>query len=503
MFIFREMIEEEGMTWLFENVVMPLSHAVMVLELNGMPLDIERARKIVEDQTAIMEESQKEVWQTLGKEFNVGSNEQLGKILFEELKLPGEKGDHGKWKVDVEALSVFEHPVIPAVLKYRRAQKIGSTYAEAALSLVREVSADGKTGYVHTSYFLDSLTGRLKSNNPNLCNLPRHENGGDIVKSMWVCPEDYVFIFKDFSQIELRVAAHLSGEPLWVDNFHKGVDVHSSTAKIVFNLPCEIAEVKKLYKEKRTAAKVANFGVLFGMTAYALSKKLGMTYEAADKFINVDYFGGVPVLKSWIDAVEEFVRTNGYVTNMFGRRRHMPEAMVEIPSSMKWPDDSVRPNCYREGPYCSWLGIDPADMRSLDELKIKQLINLRGRLNQFTHCLSCPYIVSCLVNREVKFIKSKVSRSLRQAVNLPVQGGASDLVSLCLIGITETLKSEQMNACTVLDVHDELICMAHVSEVERVGRVMDYYMTDWVKEYTHFSVPLEVSTAIARCWGDK
>jgi DNA polymerase I-like protein with 3'-5' exonuclease and polymerase domains len=502
-YVFYPMLQEEGMEWIFHNISMPLSHSIMVLELNGMPLSIERAKQVAEEQAAIMVEAQQEVWKSIGYEFNVGSNEQLGKILFEDLKLPGEKGDHNKWKVDVDALSELEHPLIEPILKYRRAQKIGGTYAEAALDLVKEISEDGKIGYVHTTYFLDSLTGRLKSNNPNLCNLPRKENGGNIVKSMWVCPEDYVFIFKDFSQIELRLATHLSQEPLWLSDFRTGVDVHASTAKKIFKLPCEIEEVEKLYKEKRTAAKICNFGTLFGMSPFALSKKLKMDYNEAEKFINEDYFGTLTTLKSWIDSTEDFAKQNGYIMNMFGRRRHMPEAMQVIPKSLPWPSDSDKPNCYRKGPYPEYLGIDVEDMYALTDLKIKQLIKLRGHSNPFTHCLSCPYIHSCLVNRTVKHVKSKVAHSLRQARNLPVQGGATDIVSLCLIEITKALKENKVDAFTVLDIHDELIVMARTSEVERVCRIMDYYMTEWIVDFTNFSIPLEVSTAISKCWGDK
>lgn len=503
MYIFLPLIEAEGMTWLFTNVVMPLCHTLVSLESYGMPLDIERAKRVVEEQTAIMSESEKEVWSIIGREFNVGSNDQLGSVLFEELGLPGEKGEHHKWKVDVENLSSIQHPIIEPVLKYRRAQKIGSTYAQSSLDLVRDVTEAGDIGWVHVNYFQDSLTGRLRCTAPNLSNTPRPENGGLIVKGLYKVPDGYKFIFKDYSQIELRIAAHLASEPVWIQAINQGVDLHNLMAWKINNLPCDVSEVKKLYPELRTAAKSVGFGLLYGLSEFSLSKQLNISYEEACKLVHEDYFGAVPTLRQWIEDVHTFVQQNGYVTNMFGRRRHMPEAMMEIPQSLKWPDDSVRPECYRKGPYASWLGVDFYDIYDMADFQVKQLIKNKGHLNQYSHCLSCPYVLSCIINREVKFAKAKLSRILRQAVNMPVQSSAADLSFLAFNAMADEFKAQNMDTHVVLHVHDELVVIARDDEIEKANKIMDYYMIEWLKDYVNLSVPLEVDTEIVSRWSDK
>lgn len=502
-YVFEPKLEAEGLTWVFNNIVMPLSNAITLMELNGMPLDVARARRVYDEQSQIMLEAQQEVWQVLGKEFNVGSNDQLGKLLFEDLKLPGQRGERGKWSVDEEVLETLDHPVVKPILKYRRAQKIGSTYAGAALRLMKEVSEDGTRAIVRPNYSLDTVTGRLRCSNPNMQNAPRPENGGSIVKSLWCTRDDYRFIFKDYGQIEIRIAAHLSQEPVWVDSICGGVDLHSLMAKKVYKLDCEVDEVKKKYPEKRSSIKTLNFKILYGGSSFSLSKDLGISVEEADKLINEDYFGVAYTLKGWLDSVKEFVVENGYITNLFGRRRHMPDAMVEVPKSAPWPDDSVRPNCYRKGPYPMWLGIDPEDMYSLDDLKIKQLIKAHGKVNDFTHCLSCPYVSSCMINREVKHVRSKVSHLLRQAVNYPIQSSSADLASSSLVQISNILQNECYYSYVDLFVHDEICVVAHVSEVEKVDRIMDDVMINWARKFANLSVPLEVDTAIVQRWSDK
>jgi len=502
-FVFAKMMEDEGLTWAFENIVMPLSHHILLLELAGMPVDLERAKQIVIDQLAIMESSQKEIWSIIGKEFNVGSNDQLGEILFDQLKPPGRKGEHHKWVVDIEALSELTHPVIEPLLKYRRAQKIQGTYVQPAIDYVREYADDGKIGIIHSSFFLDTLTGRLRSNQPNMTNLPKTENGGDIVKSIYLAPQGYKFIFKDFSQMELRMAAHLSKEPVWIDWLNNNEDLHAQMAHRVYHLPCDVHDVKELYKEQRSAAKSISFGLLYGESTFSLSKALNISYEEADHLINDEFFGVAKTLKAWIDSIHGFVKTHGFVTTMFGRRRHLPEAMAPIPQAMKWPDDSVRPRCYRDGPFPGWLGIDPNDLYNVSEFDIKQLIKAKGNMNSFSHCLSCNYIVGCSINRERKFVLSKVNGALRQAVNSPIQGGSAECASLAFIQISQAFIDEKMDASMVNYVHDELIALVKDEEVEKAERIMDYFMCTWLREFTKFEVPLLVDTSVCQRWSDK
>jgi DNA polymerase-1 len=205
-FPFMEMMREEGLLHVFQEIVMPLQHAIMLLELHGAPLNIPKARQVEAEQRKIMEDLTPKIHELAGGSFNIASPEKLGQILFVDMGLEGgKKTKHGKWVVDADTLGKIDHPIGEPVLKYRKAQKIQSTYATSSLQLVREITDNGEIGWVHPTYWLDSATGRLRCQDPNLTNLPRPENGGDIVKGMWACPPGYRILFKDFSQIELRV----------------------------------------------------------------------------------------------------------------------------------------------------------------------------------------------------------------------------------------------------------------------------------------------------------
>lgn len=498
---FIKMMEEEDLIWVYQNIVMPLQHAVMLLELHGAPLNIPKARRVEREQTQIMEEIAPKIFELAGEEFLVSSPEKLGEIMFTKLGLPGgKKSKFGKWVVDSESLKEIDHPIVDLVFKYRRAQKIQSTYATAALHLVSEVTGD--IGWVHPTYWLDSATGRLKCQDPNLTNLPRMNNGGDIVKSMWEGDEDYRFLFKDFSQIELRVIAHESAEPVWVDGFNKGYDMHAAMAHKVWKLDCDINEVKTLHKEKRSQAKAINFGIAFGESEFSLAQRLGITYEEAYHLIHTEYFGTAPVLRTWIEETHQHVSDTGWVKNMFGRRRHLPSAQIIVPQSVKWPYREDRPKCYRKcvAPYL--IDVDLHDLHTVSTAQIKQLIKLYHRTH-FYKCCECRHLKSCFINTEVKYQESTKARALRQSVNSIIQGGAADMSSLCLVWITEELKKHNVRSRPILYIHDEIGCYTHVQDIEKAERIMEDCMTRRIREITQFRVPVVTDTEIVQCWGDK
>lgn len=498
--VFFPMLEAEGSLWVFMNIAMKLSHAIMLMELHGCPLNIAQARQVEKDQKAIMAEMEPLIYEIVGKEFNVASNQQLGSILFEYLGIPGGTRNKHGWVVDAEMLEGLGHPVVEPLLKYRKAQKIQSTYATAALDLVQEITNDGQVGWVHPQIWLDSVTGRLKCQDPNLTNLPRPENGGNIVKGMWQGGSDYVFLFKDYSQIEMRVAAHLSGEPVWVEGFKANLDMHAAMAKLAFNLGCSVDDVKKLHKDKRSKAKSINFGILYGESIFSLAQSLGIDYQAAEKLINEDYFGNAPTLKKWIDDTHAFVEQNGYVSNMFGRIRHLPNATLDIPPGVPWPGNV--PTCYRMGVKPMEIGLKSANILDVDDLKLSKLIKQCGQ-TRFFKCINCPCLRSCFVNGEVKYLNSVKNRSKRQSVNYKVQGGAADMTSTALIWVTEELKNARLRSAPVLYIHDELGCYTHVNDVEATERIMEDCMVRRLHEFIKFSVPLVTDTEIVRCWGDK
>lgn len=501
-FILAELLEKENLRWVFDNVTMPLSHAIMLLEIHGVPLNINQARRVEREQKEIMDKSALEVQRLVGKEFNVGSPAQLGAVLYEDLGLEGGEKNKNGWSVDAEAIERLNHPVKVPLAEYRRAQQIQSTYATPALELMEEITDGGKIGWVHPNIFLDAVTGRLKCKDPNLTNLPRAKNGGEIVKGMWEGSEDYRFVFADFSQMELRVTAHCSQEPSWMGGFIRDEDMHAATAKAVFNLDCAVEEVDKLFPNQRSYAKSINFGILYGESIYALSQKLGISYEEAEKLVMVDYFGAAPVLKSWIDFVHDFASQNGYVLNMFNRRRHLPDAMIVPPEGVQKPKFEDRPECYAKGPRLYDLDVLPEDLYNVDDAKISQLIKERKLTKNFK-CMSCPFRQSCFVNSEVRYQVQKKNRALRQSVNSIIQGSAADMSSTSLIWITDELRRNSLRSAPILYIHDEIGCYCHVQDVEATLKIMDDCMVDRLVKYTGFSIPLKTDAKVVKCWGDK
>lgn len=500
-FVLAEILQAENTAWVFQNITMPLSHAIMLLEIHGCPLDIEKARTVEREQLQLQADLEKEIQEIVGKEFNVASPKQLGEILFEYLNLPGGIRNKSGWATDAEVIESLEHPIKEPLSKYRRSQQIQGTYASPSIQLVEEISEDGKIGWVHPEIWLDSVTGRLKCRDPNLTNLPRKENGGQIVKGMWSCPDTHRFLFKDFSQMELRVAAHVSQEPEWVNGFIRGQDMHSATAKAVYKLDCPVEQVAELFKALRSAAKTINFGILYGKEVYSLAKDLGISPEEADKLINVDYFGAAPVLKAWVDDTHKFVEDNGYVLNMFNRRRHLPDAMLVVPNGTYWPKGD-RPDCYRDMASPDDLKIDKCDLHVVDESSLKQKIKTLHQARYFK-CTNCPHIKSCFINTEVRRVSQTKARAMRQSVNTIVQGSAADMSSLSLIWMTQEFRKYNWRSAPVLYIHDEIGCYTHTEDLEKAEKIMEACMVSRLVEFTKFRLPLATDTKVVQCWGDK
>jgi DNA polymerase I-like protein with 3'-5' exonuclease and polymerase domains len=506
-YAFLPLMEAENLVPLMTNLVMPLQHTLMIMELHGCPLDLHRARQVLNEQAEIMKASEAEVqriFQFLNVKFNVGSPDQLGKVLFEYAGYPGRKSADGSCVTDGDELKKLPQEVGKPLLDFRRAQQIHGLYAEPALRKVVEITNEGYIGWVHPEYWMDSKTGRLKLTDPNLTTLPRPENGGIIVKSMWCADDRHRMIFKDFSQIELKVIAHISGEPVWVEGFNNGYDMHAAMAKKIWNLPCEVDQVKDLYKKERSHAKTINFGIAYGQSEKALAESLGISKEEAHKLIWEDYFGAAPVLKAWIDETHEFVKNYGYVTNIFGRRRHLPEAMTEIPHSVMAPAFDRRPECYRKDPpYPKILEIPLEDIYNIDPAKLRDHVKSKKSLSSFAKCSGCPYIHSCIINREVMRAQAIVNRALRQSVNSPIQGSAVDMASLALTWIYQEIRRYGLKASPMLHIHDELVIYSHVECVEQVSRIMDDCMTTRLRAATSFRVPLTVDTEVVQRWSAK
>ncbi len=505
-YVFLPLLEAEGLMWLFENITMKLQHELTLMELHGVPLDLERAKQVEVEQLAVQEQCKAEAYQIVGRTFDLGSPSQVGKLLFEDLGIAGGRRGKTSWTTDSDVLESIEHPVVSPILKFRRAQKIQGTYATAFLKEVDEVTNDGRVGWMHMTYYPDTVTGRLRGSDPSLLTLPRPENGGDIVKSMLAGGSDYRFIFKDYSQIEMRFLAHCSCEPVWIEGFRNGYDLHSAMAQRIWHPELSIDDVKKLYPQDRSNAKAVNFGIAYGESVWALAENLGISYDEADKLVNVDYFGAAPTLKAWIDTVQADAVRDGFVYNIWGRRRHLPDAQIPIPVGDPWPADEDRPGCYRQGPSIAVIGMSCQDLRALQPAQfsgcVQKIAAVLGN-SKYLACRNCNILRSCMINTEVKRVKGVVGGALRQAINSPIQGGAADMVNLALIMINQELRNQRLDAAMIVNIHDELCVYSHTSCVEVVCRIMDYYMCEYMEKLTQLRVPITTDMAVVYRWSEK
>ncbi len=310
--------------WLYNEIEKPLSSVLAKLEARGMVLDVDYLKELSDEMGLELNQLEADLQQMAGKSFNVNSRDQLETILFDELGLTvgGKKTTTGKRSTAASVLEelVDQHPIVQKILDYRELNKLKGTYLDPLPKLVHP-----KTGRLHTRLNqCGTATGRLSSVDPNLQNIPvRTEVGRKIRKAFRAAP-GMKLIVADYSQIELRILAHLSGDENLQAIFKDGKDIHTQTAAWMFDLP--LTEVSK---DQRSAAKTINFGVLYGMSAFRLSNELSISFADAQDFIN-RYFDSFPKVKAWIESTLEFARQNGYVETFFGRRRYVADLDARI-----------------------------------------------------------------------------------------------------------------------------------------------------------------------------
>jgi DNA polymerase I len=313
--ILERELHEEGLWDLYQGLELPLVRTLARMEARGILLDQEFLRRFGQDLEASMQRLEKEIFALAGEEFLIQSPQQLGRILFEKMQLTPQKKTRGKtaYSTDVEVLQALasESPIAAKVLEYRSVGKLRSTYVDALLKL-----ADPATGRVHTT-FLQSVaaTGRLSSRDPNLQNIPvRGELGGQI-RQAFMPGKGQVFLSADYSQMELRILAHFSGDPILLKAFQEGVDIHRQTAAVVFGIHPELVS-----PDMRRQAKVVNFGIIYGMSGFGLAKQLGVGNRIANEFIQ-RYFAKYSGVKAYLEATLQQAREHGWVTTLMGRRR--------------------------------------------------------------------------------------------------------------------------------------------------------------------------------------
>ncbi len=315
----EEKVKEEGLEEWFQKVEMPLSEVLYSMENWGIKIDLEYVRELNNKFSQKIKELEEKLYKLAGTVFNPRSSQEVGKILFEKLKLPKIKKTQkvGQPSTDSEVLEELSHlhPLVPLLLEYRGFYKLKSTYLEVFL---REVSP--KTGRLHTEFNpTGTATGRLSSQKPNLQNIPVKGEEGLAIRRAFVAEEGWCILTLDYSQIELRILAHFSQEENLLEAFAKDEDIHSYTGCEVFGVSPE-----KVTPEMRRVAKVINFGIAYGMSPYGLSKELKIDPSSAEAYIR-KYFNRYPKVKEYIEKTIEEAKDKGYVQTIAGRKRYIPE----------------------------------------------------------------------------------------------------------------------------------------------------------------------------------
>ncbi len=312
----RAEIESEGMTELLEKVELPLTEVLASMEDTGVLID----KKGVEDfgvyLSEMIEETQQMVYDEAGHEFNIASPKQLGTVLFEEMGLPAKKKTKSGYSTNAEVLEELRNyaPIVDNVLKYRQYSKLNSTYV---VGLLDKIAPDGR---IHTWFRqTETRTGRISSTEPNMQNIPVRTELGSQMRKFFTAAEGRTLIDADYSQIELRVMAHLCGDENMTAAFTSGEDIHTSTAAQVFDMPLILVT-----PEMRSAAKAVNFGIIYGIGAFSLAKDINTSVAKAKKYIN-DYLAKYPKVNEFMETTVDNAFKNGYVTTMFGRKRRIPE----------------------------------------------------------------------------------------------------------------------------------------------------------------------------------
>ena len=315
--IMNKKLEEINSLKLFENIEMPLIKVLAEMQYEGIYVDKQELVSFGDKLKEDIEVIKQEIYKLAGEEFNINSTLQLGNILFEKLKLPVYKKTKKGYSTDVDILEKLkpEHPIIEKILEYRGFMKLNSTYVDGLIVYINEY-----THKIH-SYFHQTITatGRISSTEPNLQNIPTRTEQGKQIKKAFKAQEGNIFIDADYSQIELRILAHISKDTNMREAFLNEEDIHKQVASKVFNVPLE-----EVTKEQRTAAKAVNFGIVYGISGFGLAEQLGISRKKAEQYIE-QYLEKYKGVKEFMDRIVEKAKEQGYVETLFHRRRYIPE----------------------------------------------------------------------------------------------------------------------------------------------------------------------------------
>lgn len=410
--VLKEKITEKNLTKLYYEIELPLIEVLFDMEQTGFSVNGTMLEELNVKYAKEINELLQEIYSLAGQTFNVNSNKQLGFVLFDTLGLPHSKKTKTGYSVDADTLEELDHPIVTAILRYRELAKLKSTYVEGMKQVMNPL-----TGKVHTCFNqCITATGRLSSTEPNLQNIPVRKSEGREIRKMFIPSEGNVLVTADYSQIELRLLAHFSEEPKLIESYQNGCDIHALTASKIFNVPLE-----DVTPEMRTSAKAVNFGIIYGISGFGLSKNAGVTRYQAKNFIE-QYFITYPKVKEYMDSNVSLAKKQGYLTTLFGRIRYFPEL-----TSPKFA------------------------IRAFGE---------------------------------------------RAAMNMPLQGTASDIIKISMLKVHDALKNQGLKAKLILQVHDELIVDAPKEEEDVVKEILKNNM----ESAANLRVPLTVNVSCGSNW---
>jgi|CXWL01.1.fsa_nt_gi DNA polymerase-1 len=417
--LLAEELKARNLWPLFDDVEMPLMRVLSGMELTGVAVDPAPLVEMSREMHTELQEIEREIFAEVGHEFNIGSPQQLSQVLFDELGLPKTRKTKLGYTTDATAMDQLRgvHPAVDLVLRHRGISKLKGTYVDALPALINP-----KTKRIHTTFNqTTAATGRLSSNDPNLQNIPVRTGYGNRIRTAFIARDigkEPMLLAADYSQIELRIMAHLSQDPALIEAFSNDEDIHAATAASVFGVPFD-----EVTSEQRRRAKVFNFGVLYGLSEFGLSTKEHISREEAATFIR-RYFEKYEKVKGWRDGTIEKCKKDGYVETLMGRRRYIPE--------IKSPNFQIR------------------------------------------------------------------ASGERMAINMPVQGTASDIIKVAMNRIDEEIAERRLVSRMILQVHDELIFEGPRAEIDEVRDLCLRLMP----KSLDLVVPLKIDIKTGTSWGE-
>jgi len=408
----RHTIRENGLEKVYADIELPLIPILVDIEMAGMKVDGDQLVKFSAYISEELEKLREKIFSIAGREFNIGSPKQVGEI-FHELNIDtGRKTSTGQVSTSRDVLDelALNYEIAQFIIDYREMDKLKATYAD---SLPKMIGADGRIhGCLNQAV---AATGRLSSTEPNLQNIPIRTELGQRIRSAFIPESGNKLISADYSQLELRILAHITKDPVMLDAYKTGEDIHTKTAQLVFGA----TDGKD--REKRRLAKIVNFGIAYALEAFGLAQRTGVSRAEARKIID-DYFDTYKGIRAYMDRIPEEAREKGYITSLFGRRRYFP--------------------------------------------------GIRDR------------------NYTVR------SRAEREAINMPIQGTASDIVKIAMIKVSNALKNEKLQTKMIMQIHDELLFEAPESEIDQVKELIKREM----ESAAELEVPLIVEVGVGDNW---